>query len=265
MLTSMKRTFVARARSAVSLSALAIFLGSAVHPAQAAENKKTMLMEHFSPLMAGFGNKNTDKAKVLSGPEEVKMLRGQSPGKMWRVSLGDRKFKLTIEDQVTLDATNCLRRLERIPAAYRHAFEIVSEDKKDGVAFYKSLDGAAAHGSQDYLNVVPDADARVVAHECGHVLEQRVTRSQPKTLENWKQAIASDKVSVSTYGDQVAHEDLAEFALVYALCLDAGKNRMDELKKLSPQRFQIWENILKVSRVRSDKSPAMKTERPPLK
>lgn len=247
----MRTTLTARAGFVLKLCGLAVLLGSAVFPAGAAEGKKMYLLRHFSPLMAGFGKKNHDKARILSGPAEVKMLRGDSPGKVWQVSLGEVKFKLTIEDKVALEAAACLGRLERIPAAYRCSFEVVSEGNKDGVAFYKDLDGAAAHGSQDYLNLVPNADARVIAHECGHILEQRATRSQPKTLEDWKKAIEDDKVSVSPYGDGATHEDLAEFALVYALCLDAGREKLAELKKLSPRRFEQWEAILKVNRARS--------------
>jgi hypothetical protein len=90
---------------------------------------------------------------------------------------------------------------------------------------------------------VKDADALVVAHECGHVLEQRVTSRDPHTLDQWKKAITADKISVSHYGDHVAHEDLAEFSYIYAVCLDGG--RLEDLKKLSPQRFSQWERILK--------------------
>jgi hypothetical protein len=81
-------------------------------------------------------------------------------------------------------------------------------------------------------------------HEAGHILEQRARESNPKLLDEWKVAIDKDAISISPYGDSVAHEDLAEFALVYALCLDAGKKELAELKKLSPHRYAIWESIL---------------------
>jgi hypothetical protein len=204
--------------------------------------KPVRLDRKFGSLRGSFGKKNPEKAKVVSGPEEIKMGRGGTPGKQWKVSLGKTTFKVSIEDKVKMDIAECLGRFERLPVSYRRAWEVVSEDKKDGVAFYADLDGAAAHGGQDYLNIVRDGDAMVIAHESGHILEQRHTRSEPKTLEKWKEAIEKDKVSVSAYGDQVAHEDLAEFAFVYALCLDGGK--LDELKKLSPARFALWETIL---------------------
>jgi hypothetical protein len=66
-------------------------------------------------------------------------------------------------------------------------------------------------------------------------------------LERWKIAIEQDKVSVSGYGDHVAHEDLAEFARIYALCLQAGADKLADLRRRSPRRFEIWASILKTA------------------
>jgi hypothetical protein len=151
---------------------------------------------------------------------------------------------VTIEDGVPRTPEEVLAVLEKIPASYRRALEIVSEEGKDGVAIYRDLDGAAAHGSQDYLNMVPSANAFVVVHEAGHILEQRATKADPDVLKRWAEALAADAVSVSRYGDQVVHEDLAEFARVYALCLDAGKEPLAALRKASPRRTAQWEAIL---------------------
>ncbi len=223
---------------------LIALLGATLLPGRAAASDKEYLEQRFSDLNAGFGKQNPGKVKILSGPLAVKMLRGESPGKVWQASLDGVKFKITIEDKLTLEVADCLPRLEQLPPAYRRSFQIVSEDKKDGVAFYADLGGAAAHGSQDYLNLVKDANALVIAHEAGHILEQRMTRSFPKTLDLWKAAVEKDQVSVSAYGDGAIHEDLAEFARVHAVCLDAGKERLAELKKRSPQRFRLWDRIL---------------------
>lgn len=232
-----------------TLGLCATFLQSAAAaPAAGKAEEKSYLVEHFRELRQDFGKANATKVEIHSGPVEVQMLRGQSPGKVWQASLGDSKFKITIEDKVDMKLEDTFERLERLPEPYRRALEIVSEDKKDGVAFYADLDGAAAHGSQDYLNLVKQAGAMVVAHEAGHILEQRATRSTPQVLEKWSTAITEDGVSVSAYGDQVAHEDLAEFAMLYALCLDAGKERLAELGKLSPRRFILWQEILKKTR-----------------
>jgi hypothetical protein len=240
-----------------SLSFLACFtlaLGAtfsepaAAAPAAGTVEEKAYLVEHFRELRQDFGKTNAAKVEILSGPVDVKMLRGESPGKVWQAALGDSRFKITIEDKMDMKLEDAFERLKRLPVVYRRALEIVSEDKKDGVAFYADLDGAAAHGSQDYLNLVQGAGAMVVAHEAGHILEQRATRATPQVLEKWTAAIAEDGVSVSAYGDQVAHEDLAEFAMLYALCLDAGKERLAELGKLSPRRFILWQEILKKTR-----------------
>lgn len=205
---------------------------------------KTQLIAHFHALRRNFGKPNTAKVETLSGPEAVKMLRGQSPGKVWEARLGGSKFKITIEDKLEMKLEEAFERLQRLPAEYRRALEIVSEDKKDGVAFYADLGGAAAHGSQNYLNLVKDAGVEVISHEAGHVLEQRATRTDPTVLERWNKARTEDAVSISGYGDTVNHEDLAEFAMVYAICLDAGKERLAELKEKSPRRFAIWQEIL---------------------
>jgi hypothetical protein len=201
------------------------------------------LEKTFQALGASFGSKNEQKVIVKSGPVARAMLRGASPGKSWQVSLGGAEFRITIEDTVKMDVKECLRRLEQVPPSYRVAFQIVSEGKKDGVAFYSDLDGAAAHGSQEYLNVIPQANALVMVHEAGHILSQRAEAAIPGMNEKWSEAIAKDGISVSPYGDTVAHEDLAEFARIHAMCLDAGPEKLAELKKLSPRRHALWEAI----------------------
>jgi len=224
-----------------ALSLSAAFAQSA---ADAPAPKTARLVEHFRALRQNFGKANTEKVEILSGPEPVKMLRGESPGKVWQARLGASKFKITIEDKLDMKLEEAFERLQRLPTEYRRALEVVSEDKKDGVAFYTDLGGAAAHGSQNYLNLVKDAGVDVVAHEAGHILEQRATRDDPTVLKRWDKARTEDAVSVSAYGDTVNHEDQAEFAMLYAICLDGGKGRLEELKKKSPQRFALWQEIL---------------------
>lgn len=225
----------------VVLSVNAVFSQSgAVAPAP----DKARLLDHFGGLRQNFGKANTAKVEILSSPEPVKMLRGESPGKVWQARLGGSKFKITIEDKLDMKLEEAFERLQRLPLEYRRALEIVSEDKKDGVAFYADLGGAAAHGSQNYLNLVKGAGVDVISHEAGHVLEQRTTRADPTVLARWNKARTEDAVSISGYGDTVNHEDLAEFAMLYAICLDAGNERLAELKEKSPRRFAIWQEIL---------------------
>ena len=227
--------------SVIALSSSPVF---SQPDAETPSTAKLYLLQYFGKHLQNFGKANKEKVEILSGPEPVKMLRGQSPGKVWKARLGQSMFKITIEDEMDMKLEETLERLQRLPVEYRRALEVVSEDKKDGAAFYADLNGAAAHGSQNYLNLVRDAGVDVVAHEVGHILEQRATRADPTVLERWNKARTADAISVSRYGDSVNHEDLGEFALLYAICLDAGKEQFAELKKKTPQRFVFWQEIL---------------------
>jgi len=81
--------------------------------------------------------------------------------------------------------------------------------------------------------------AYIIAHEVGHTLEQVARESDPKILDKWKEAVKADRISISDYGDHANHEDVAEFAQVYAVCLGAGTEHLIALKKLSPARFAL--------------------------
>ena len=96
--------------------------------------------------------------------------------------------------------------------------------------------------------MIQQANALVMVHEAGHILSQRAEPAIPGMNEKWSEAIAKDGISVSPYGDTVAHEDLAEFARIHAMCLDAGPEKLAELKKLSPRRHALWEAIQKAAK-----------------
>jgi len=217
--------------------------------------KQKMLFEIFSPIMQEIGTLNVQRAEILSGPIEIETVkyvggRTRTPvtAKQWTVRLGRSTFKITIDDEAenwTID--DAIARVEQLPATYRRCLEIVSEEGKTGLTFYKGLGGA--HGSQDYINVEPGARARVMVHEAGHCLEQRARDTEPNILERWAEAIKQDKIDVSGYGNGSCHEDLAEFAQLYAYCIDfaAGRGMKRQLEKLSPNRFKLWEHILRKS------------------
>ena len=205
---------------------------------------KENLKSHFKPIFEKFGQHSTTKIKVVSGPEAVQMRNGRVAGKQWIATSGEYRFKLTIEDATGAKLEQLVGRLEKLPSSYLSACVAVSDKGEDGIAIYADLGGARAHGGKGYINLVPHADALVIAHEAGHTLEQVAMQSDPKILDKWEEAIKADKISVSDYGDTVRHEDLAEFAMVYAVCLDAGPKHLAELKKLSPQRFALWARIL---------------------
>lgn len=213
---------------------------------------RQMLFKIFAPIMKDIGASNLQKATVVSGPVEMKMANNKKPGKQWRIRLGQSDFKVTIEDVSELKLATALTYAERIPVTYRRALEIVSEDKKAGLAFYKTLGGAAAHGGQSYLNMIPLKPARaasVIVHEAGHILEQRARNADKELLNKWAQAAKADNIDVSNYGNQVNHEDLAEFARLYAFCIDhsLGRGRLKDLQKLAPGRFALWEKTLELS------------------
>ncbi len=206
------------------------------------------VFEHFGELFGKFGQNSTTKVKVVSGPKNVKMRNGRVPGKQWWATCGKFRFKLTIQDTTKVKLEQLVQRIEKLPMPYIKACEVVSDATEDGIAVYASLGGAAAHGGQSYINIVPRANALVIAHEAGHTLEQAARSSDPAILDRWEQAIKADKISVSNYGDRVRHEDLGDFAKVYAVCLDAGAEHLARLKKLSPARFALWEEILEAPR-----------------
>ncbi len=94
-----------------------------------------------------------------------------------------------------------------------------------GVAGNKAVP-PLTHGSRasQLLGLLREGHEEVeLSREAGHTLEQ-VARSKDKSiLEKWAAAIKADKVSISAYGDSVCHEDVGEFARLYAVCLDAGE------------------------------------------
>ena len=219
---------------------------------QAKAPQRQMLFTIFKPIMHDIGSCRVQKATVISGPAEIKMANNKMPGKQWSVSLGQSTFKVTIEDATKLTLTNALVYAERIPRVYLRALEVVSEGEKAGLAFYTELGGAAAHGGQTYLNMIPLKPARaasVIVHETGHILEQRARNTDKDILDKWAEAAKADNIDVSHYGNHVNHEDVAEFARLYAFCSDRalGGGKLKELRELSPARFDLWERMLKLS------------------
>jgi hypothetical protein len=204
--------------------------------------------EYLTLCEVGVKAAGGDTIEVLNGPTAVALNRYQSPGREWQVRLGAHQFKVSIEDSTGMTLSDVSARIERAPAMYRRAFEIVSETGKNGVAFYSDLGGAAGHGGQSYINLVPGVDTNVITHEAGHAFEQRATSAENDIPQRWQNAIVSDGVSVSGYGDGAWWEDEAEFAKVYAWCYDAGAAELANLQSASPARFALFEHILQLSR-----------------
>ena len=199
---------------------------------------------YFRPLYAKFGRNSKTQIKIVSGPKNVKMRNGGVPGKQWVATSGKYRFKLTIEDGTGISRDRLVARIKKLPPTYMKACQTVSDKGEDGIAIYASLGGSRAHGGQGYINIVPYAGALVIAHEAGHTLEQVAKASDPRIPDMWKDAIQSDKMPLSDYADHSWAEDIAEFAQVYAVCVDGGPEHVAKLRKLSPKRSTLWERIL---------------------
>lgn len=242
-----------RPRFAIVLAITAVTASAVAEDAKPPKQK--MLFDIFSPIMRDIGSFNTQRAEILSGPIPIKTNKfvygkGMTPAtaRQWNVRLGQSKFKITIDDEAeNWTIADSLSRVEQIPAVYRRCLEVISEEGKTGLTFYKGLGGA--HGGQDYINVEPGARALCMVHEAGHCLEQRARNTVTNILVQWQEAIKQDKIDVSGYGNQNHWEDLAEFAQLYAHCIDhaAGKGMKGQLQKLSANRFRLWEHILQTS------------------
>jgi len=224
----------------------------------------TSLSDRFGYLKNSFGDNNDDVPEVISGPTSVNMNRGQSPGLMHWIRLGSYEFKVTIEDLVKnrLSLQQVLSLVKNFRGKYLEAFAIVSEPGKDGIAFYDNLGGAAGHGGQNYINLISDPWDGLLAHEAGHALEQRARSIESDILERWSSSIDLDNISVSGYGNTNSWEDLAEFSMIYAFCLDDrgnGVNKLSELREASFQRFQLFEHILSIAQHTNTEHPSVST------
>ena len=183
-------------------------------------------------------------------------------GREWMVKRGVYCFKITIEDGHNNTIEQAMETASRLPSPYIVGLEIVSDDNENGMALYKDLGGAAGHGGRTYCNLV-GLDIGVLIHELGHAIEQEVRLTlEADLLDRWKsEAIELDGVSVSGYGNSNPWEDMAEFTKIYSTCLQTGK--LQELEKLSPNRFKIWHRCVKLvnTSLRQNKCEA-ETEQP---
>ena len=149
------------------------------------------------------------------------------------------------------DIEDVLNRLERIPVEYWYGLQIISEFGH-GIQFLHGSyfgGGAAAYGSMNYIDT-QTAELPTLLHELGHTFEQYTRIGNSPTLEPqsnilnpiWRNAIRSDDIRTSWYGNSNEWEDMAEFARIHAQCL--VEESLDDLKVQSPERFRIWERIL---------------------
>ena len=211
---------------------------------------KEYILDDYTQFRNDLGQNSTDEVQIVSGPHVTAMNRGGTPGRVWNVTLGGEPFKISIENAcsnaVSLDFAK--GEAEKTPRMYWKSFEVVSDPSEDGMAYYDDIGGAAAHGGKSYLNMVKGVGAYVIIHEAGHILEQYAKETYTTISEDWPIAISNDAVSISRYGDRAHWEDLAEYARTYALALEAGMDQIEKLKGQTPNRFVLWEKVLRYSK-----------------
>jgi len=163
-------------------------------------------------------------------------------------------FEVNMSAYPAIDYTNIqdvLNRLERVPVEYWYGFKIITEFGH-GIQFLHGSyfgGGAAAYGGMNYIDT-QTADVPVILHELGHTFEQYTRIGNAPTQEPqdnilnpiWRNAIRSDDIRTSWYGNSNEWEDMAEFALLYAQCLI--EDSRGALNARSPERFRIWERVL---------------------
>ena len=161
------------------------------------------------------------------------------------------EVNVSADPPLVLTIDDVLARLERIPVEYWYGLQIITEFGH-GIQFLHTsyfAPGAAAYGSMNYIDT-RTVDISVLLHELGHTFEQYTRIGNAPVLEPqsnilnpiWRNAIRSDDVRTSRYGNSNEWEDMAEFSRIHAQCLVEGTT--DELEALSPERFRIWERIL---------------------
>ena len=203
----------------------------------------------FNPLAKNLGKNNKEKAKILSGPKDVKVIkyvRGQRkspiPAKQWLIGLGKSKFKITIDAAVKKwKIEQAMELVEKLPPVYRRGLEVVSDAGETGLSLF---DGGSAFGIPTMIGAGAGVSPAVLAHEVGHVLDQEARKSDKDIMGKHGLGRMHDNVHTSGYGDGPIHEDHAEFARMYAICLSAGPEHLAKLRKLSPGRYAVWEKML---------------------
>ena len=164
-------------------------------------------------------------------------------GKEWFVRRDVYCFKITIEDTHRNTIDEAMEAVSRLPVLYLVGLEIVSDENENGLALYKDLGGAAGHGGRTYCNLI-GLNLNVIIHELGHAIEQEVRSVESDLIERWEKEAWEKERTVSGYGNQNPWEDMAEFCIVYAVCLQT--NKLEELKAQSPNRFRIWDHCMKL-------------------
>ena len=123
---------------------------------------------------------------------------------------------------------------------------IVSEPTEHGLGFTRrtprlldndEIKPTFGIGRHDYLFVFHYTNLRILLHEIAHVIGSYLQLYENDFMDRWENAITSDGISVSEYGNTNVHEDMAEFGKIYAKSVIVGQ--LAQLEALSPERFQM--------------------------
>jgi len=202
----------------------------------------TDLHGHFDYLYA---NMRPEYGYVRSGPWSVSMSNDGTPGKGYDLQIGPTSFRLAIQDSTGLSVEWCLEELSKVPPSVRHGYAIVSEPGHNGVEYYSYLDGRCGYGEEYLMQFANGCGGNAAAHEAGHTVYFRTLRRfEPNLMAQFAVAGQWDGIGVSAYGNTNTIEAFAEFSRLYSYALRGGSSHVYDLRRLSPQRFGLFEHAL---------------------
>ena len=200
---------------------------------------------------------------VLSEPFPINVIQDHNvlPGKEWIIRIQDTCFKISISDYYAelfanrgfFDLSVVMEIVTKIPSQYLVGLAIVSEPNEHGLGFTKrtpmlldtnnnQLNFLYGIGRHDFLWVTDYSELGILLHEISHVIGSYLQLYENNFMDRWENAMTSDNISVSDYGNTNVEEDMAEFGKFYAKSLVVGQ--FSQLEGLSPQRFQLWQYCL---------------------
>jgi hypothetical protein len=221
--------------------------------AEIPEKKKLKnLKSHFMPLWKH--DRTASKVKIKSGPMRNVKLSGNKVGSKWIAQAGKYEIELFVENGSIRTIDTLLDALRCLPDPLLWG---LSEATLNGVQIHKKI-GAAAYASGHGVLLAQhawDGMATLLLHEAGHVIYNVTNdRTEINQEDEWLKAMAADDISMSAYGDGRWGEDVAEFGQIYFVSLLAGSKKhkrfnnrtaLQELERLSPQRFAAWKVLLR--------------------
>ena len=196
---------------------------------------------------------SSSEVEIVSGPLADVGMQWNESGTQWDLKSGQYHFKVLIENGVATDISEVVNYLRHLPPVCIKALEDVTPQW--GLEIRDRLGGGSAGcAGRSGISLAAPGSTMCLLHESGHVLvnvamETGVTGGKPS--KQWAAAMVADDISISGYGDGRWGEDVAEFCRTYAICLVAGstprfedRTAMEELQRLSPQRFALWKAII---------------------